>query len=357
MWYDNYCVAIWRKCISARRYVYTLYNVPPWLLSFTLHFQEYIKSLCNPELVLPVPFSEQFYNVLYESRDELERTTSAVVKFPSRKSCSLQGSAEAVTLAQSVIEDKITRPPPPVAIEPQLREFAIKLGYSNQVIDQAVQKLGTNVTQNTLLNELLKTTASLPYQISAAPTQPKPAPGPATPYARPREVVARGAPSTPPSMLRTGFDNPEDHLARGPPVHQQWDREPSPGPVAHYPVRDIIARGAMPRPRPIPSDAIETGVPRGTKRGYEAQRPSDIIARGSSTSVQPLMQVYAPAYGNQVYDTHRDVAGSSGMSASERLDEQEQLMYQQIVGAKKSSGNLSSNLRPVVIDGSNVAMR
>ena len=48
-------------------------------------------------------------------------------------------------MAQSAIEDKLKTPQPP-AIEPQLREFAIKLGYSNQVIDQAVQKLGSNVT-------------------------------------------------------------------------------------------------------------------------------------------------------------------------------------------------------------------
>ena len=40
-----------------------------------------------------------------------------------------------------------------------------------------------------------------------------------------------------------------------------------------------------------------------------------------------------------------------------RLNEQEHFMYQQILAAKKASGNSSSNLRPVVIDGSNVAMR
>ena len=253
-------------------------------------------------------------------------------------------------MAQSVIEDKVK----PVVIEPQLREFAVKLGYSNQVIDQAVQKLGTNVTQNTLLNELLKTTASLPYQISAASTQPKPPPGPAAPYPRQREVVARGAPSTP-SMLRSGYDNPTDHVGRLP-MHQ-------PGPVAHYPMRDVIAKGTpsvMQRPSyDMPGDVMERAFPRGTKRVYESQRPSDIVARGASP-VQPLMQVHVHPYGNQVspvYDVHREVAGSSGVSASERLDEQEQLMYQQIIGAKKASVSSSSNLRPVVIDGSNVAMR
>ena len=298
-------------------------------------------------MVISVPFGEQYYGVLYESRDKLEKSTSAVVKFPSRSSCSLQGSAEAVILAQSLIEEKLKSSQPTV-IEPQLREFALKLGYSNQVIDQAVQKLGTNVTQNTLLNELLKTTASLPYQISAAPSQPKPSAGPIASYSRPREVVARGASSVPPSMLR--YDNPSDQMVRS-----HWDRDPSPGPSQHYPMRDVMSRQSY----DIPGDIMERGVLRGTKRGYEVQRPADIIARGAPP-VQPLMQMPASPYGNHVaavYDVHRDVAGSSGMSASERLDEQEQLMYQQIVGAKKAAGNTSSNLRPIVIDGSNVAMR
>lgn len=312
-----------------------------------LSFQEYIKSLCNPELQISVPFSEQFYNVLFKLRDDLEKTTSAVVKFPSRNKCSLQGSAEAVTMAQSSIEDKLklgSSPPQPPSIEPQLREFAMKLGYSNQVIDQAVQKLGSNVTQNTLLNELLKTTASLPYQISASTPQPKPAPAIAQ-YQPRRDVVARGAPNTPPPhMLRTGYENPSDKAIR-PPVHavpHNWDP------------RDIIPRGAsavLPRPSyEMPGDVP---VPRGTKRVLE--RPADISVRGSSSSVQPLMHLQ-PYSQTSMYDVHRE-AGSSGISASDRLDEQEQQMYQQIIGAKKVAGNNSSNLRPVVIDGSNVAMR
>lgn len=318
---------------------------------FLPFFQEYIKSLCNPEIDISVPFSEQFYHALFKLRDDLERTTSAVVKFPSRNNCTLQGSAEAVTMAQSSIEDKIRSPPnttlpPPPSIEPQLREFALKLGYSNQVIDQAVQKLGTNVTQNTLLNELLKTTASLPYQISASSPQPKPSPAAIAQYPPRREVVARGAPNTPPAhMLRTGYENPSDKVIRAPlhGVQPNWER-------------DVIARGAsavLPRPSyELPGDVLERGmaVPRGTKR------PSDIIARGS-TPVQPLMQLQpysTPA--SSMYDGHRE-AGSSGMSASDRLDEEEKLVYQQIIGAKKVAGNSSSNLRPVVIDGSNVAMR
>jgi len=258
-------------------------------------------------------------------------------------------------MAQSSIEDKIrsppkASPPQPPSIEPQLREFAIKLGYSNEVIDQAVQKLGTNVTQNTLLNELLKTTASLPYQISASSPQPKPAPAALAQYPPRREVVARGAPNTPPShMLRTGYENPTDKAIRGPlhGVQPNWER-------------DIIARGAsavIARPSyELPGDVSERGVavPRGTKRGLE--RPSDIIARGSC-SVQPLMQLQPYSNpGSTMYDLHRE-AGSSGMSVSDRLDEEEKLMYQQILGAKKVAGNSSSNLRPVVIDGSNVAMR
>ena len=189
-------------------------------------------------------------------------------------------------MAQSAIEDKLKTPQPP-AIEPQLREFAIKLGYSNQVIDQAVQKLGSNVTQNTLLNELLKQTASLPYQISATPSQPKPSSGPVAPHSRQREVVARGAPNAS-SIMRSGYENPPDHMVRAP-IHPHWDREPSPGPSMPYNRRDGITKGM---PDPV-----------------------------------------------------------------SRLDEQEQLMYQQIVEPKKASVSASSSLRPIVIDGSNVAMR
>lgn len=299
--------------------------------------------------------------MLLDARDDLEKITSAVVEFLSHNSCSIQGGAVAVTMAKSLIEDKLKPPQPtfqPIVIEPQLREFALKLGYSNHVIDQAVQKLGTNVTQNTLLNELLKTTASLRYQISAGPSQPKPPSVSATSYPR-REVVARGPSSTPPSMVR--YDSAPEQVVR-PPMHQHWDREPSAGPLPHY----AIQRGAQSIPRTgyeVPGDVMERGgLTRGTKRVFEAQRPADIVARGVPTSsAQPLMQVHASHYSNQVapsYEANGDGAGSSILSASERMiDEQEQLMYQQIVGAKKAAANTSSNLRPVVIDGSNVAMR
>lgn len=295
--------------------------------------KEYVKSRCNPELELEVPFSERFYEVLLKSLDELEKTTSAVVKFTSRKSCHLQGSAESVTMAQSAIEDKMRTPPTShtssvPAIEPQLREFARKLGYSNQVIDQAVQKLGPDVTQNTLLNELLKTTASLPYQISAS-AQPKPTPAMA-PYPVRRDVVARGAPNTSGHVLRPGYENPRATVAG---AQHTWER-------------DLIAK--MPRPNP---ELYPDAIPRGTKRVLE--RPSDIIARGAGPSVPPLMQVQPyNSPGPSPYENHKEASSS----ASDRLDEQEQLMYQQILGAKKVSANSSSNLRPVVIDGSNVAM-
>lgn len=321
--------------------------------------KEYIKSLCNPELVIDVPFAEQFHSVLLDAKDDLEKTTSAVVGFPSHKSCSIQGGALAVTMAQSLIEDKLKSPQltsQPIVIEPQLREFAVKLGYSDRVIDQAVQKLGTNVTQNTLLNELLKTTASLRYQISAGSSQPKPSPAPATSYPR-REVVARGPSGTAPGMVR--YDAAPEQVIR-PPMHQNWDREPPAGPIPLYALRDAHPRGAQSLPRTgyeMPGDVVS----RGTKRVFEAQRPPDIVARGApASSATPLMQGHAPHYSNQVsplYEANGEVAGSSNVSTSERIiDEQELLMYQQIVGAKKAATNTSSNLRPVVIDGSNVAM-
>ena len=270
------------------------------------------------------------------------------------KECSIQGSAEAVIMAQSAIEDKLKTPQTP-AIEPQLREFAIKLGYSSQVIDQAVQKPGS-----ASFTYLLRF-ASLPYQISATPSQPKPASRPVAPHFRQREVVARGAPNTS-SIIRPGYENPPDHMVRAP-FHPRWDREPSPGPSMPYNRRDGITKG-MPDPVSrlgfeMIGGVMERCAPRGTKRGLENQRPDDIVSRGCS-SAQPLMNVVMGPYGNQVsplYDS-REVASSSCMTATEaRLNEQEQLMYQQIDEAKKTSVSASSNLRPGVIDGSNVAMR
>ena len=298
--------------------------------------------------------------MLLDARDNLEKTTSAVVNFPACNSCSIQGGALAVTMAKSVIEERLKpshSTSQPNVIEPQLRDFALKLGYSNHVIDQAVQKLGCNVTQNTLLDELLKTTASLPYQISAGSSQPKPSSSSLAAYPR-REVVSRGPSSTPTSMPR--YDGASEQMVRSP-VHQNWEREPSPGPVPHYALRDPAQKSTIPRTGyEMPGDLMEWGIHRGTKRGYE-QRPTDIVARGApSTSAKPLMQVHAPHYANQVspvYDISGDGACNNGISASDRIDEQEQLMYQQIVGAKKAAANTSSNLRPVVIDGSNVAMR
>ena len=76
--------------------------------------------------------------------------------------------------AESSFEDKMRSSPahPPGVKLPELREFALKLGYSNQVIDQTMQTLGSDVSQNTFLKELLKTTSSerpVPHRMQLPP--------------------------------------------------------------------------------------------------------------------------------------------------------------------------------------------
>ena len=288
--------------------------------------------------------------MIYSWRNELERTTRAVVNFPSRNECSVQGSQEAVIMVKTAIEDRLSNIALPQDIDPSLREFALKLGYSKQVIDQAVRKLGKDASQNTLLSELLKTTASLPYKISASVPQPVASPPTGHfPRRETRDVIARGAPNVQPALLRTGYENPSEMYPDrvtgylGIPLRQD-NRDVNGQPHMLRTGYENPADSLL----PTPSDILDRGATRGTKRVYE--RNVDIVARGSSTPRRPL----GPGPAHTLHSSQY-AAGMSDTVLPDRQDEQ--FVYQQIKDVKDNLGESSSDLRPVVIDGSNVAMR
>jgi len=282
-------------------------------LFYALFSQNYINALCCPEYTSPVQFPERFYDDICKYKDYVEQSSKAVITLKSTNSATIQGDEIAVAIASSAIEEKVKelekgqngpndttdteqeKSHPPVSqIDPSLKEFAMKLGYTEEAIQQVLKKqAGKEVDQNILLRELINVSSpsllqkAKPYE-SVLPSNP-------TTVVPPRsEVVARGpsAAFTPSSL-----------------VTQNWSKG------AYYEAPNL------------------PGLP---------QR-NDPIARGQPAAVAkswlPEQGTYDP-YERNVLDRPED----------------DPFLYSQVVGDSIPT-DTSSDLRHIVIDGSNVAMR
>ena len=149
------------------------------LICFTCNLQIYINSLCSPDIESKVPFPEHLFQALSEFKDVVEQDSRAVVVFTSAKDAIVQGNDISVVMATSAIEQKIkelesqqngvptnnsnsyveqekVQTVPVSKIDPSLKEFAMKLGYTEDAIQQVLKKqAGKEVDQNILLRELI----------------------------------------------------------------------------------------------------------------------------------------------------------------------------------------------------------
>lgn len=210
---------------------------------------------------------------------------------------------------QKVEQEKVQSTPVPY-IDPSLEEFAIKLGYTKEDIHQVVKNQGKEVDQNTLLRELIKVSSPSLLQRARPEYASHPAVSKPGSYYK-DEVVARGAPSRP-------VPNPF-------PFHDQMKE-------------DIVARGAMPRPAPRP---------------FPMDPGSDIVARGAMA--QPAIRPF-PMESSSVQGGYPPSDRQAYQYVSDR-PEDDALMYQQVIGNSSATVDTTSDLRRIVIDGSNVAMR
>ncbi|XP_032235178.2 endoribonuclease ZC3H12A [Nematostella vectensis] len=195
-----------------------------------LKAKEYIKSLCNPEIQgTKVEFDERFYDAIHEYSRHVEKNSCAIVMFSAKNEALIQGSAMAVAIASSSIEERLNELKAGLQhsfqdrsnnqrtgnvsssrtyansqsniqtgpyIDPSLEEFAMKLGYTKEDIYQVVRKQGKEVDQNTLLHELIKVSApGRPRQQENPPQTLPPGPAPLPVPTRRGDIVARGAPS------------------------------------------------------------------------------------------------------------------------------------------------------------------
>ena len=155
-------------------------------------------SLCSPDLSTFVSVPDSVQSILHNSLNKLEYNSGAVITFAADRRVKICGSQMAVVMASSAIEDLKNRPA--LEIDPALKEFAMKLGYTEQDIQVVVKKHGPTVNENTLLHELIKISRTAPVLSARGVAAKQPVAEPEKfPIAKgppQRDVVARGAPNS-----------------------------------------------------------------------------------------------------------------------------------------------------------------
>lgn len=253
-------------------------------------------SLCNPDSDIVIAFPDSVLSTIHHSLNKLEYDSGAVITFVSDREVRIRGSQLALAIASSAIEELKLRPA--MEIDPALKDFAMKLGYTEQDIQAVVKKHGPMVNENTLLHELIKISKT-----SASPSS----------YTH----SARGVNRHPVAEYEK-FPVAQNRGMQNSAVPQHRD----------VVARDVVARGAPSSPNP---NSVRIMRINGDRASYE-------------NFVNPI-------------PSKENIERTPSV-----LDKQEeQLMYQQILegkdGAAKTNGDSSSELRHIVIDGSNVAMR
>lgn len=272
-------------------------------------------------------FPEHLFQPLCEFKDVVEQESRAVIVFTSRKDATLQGDDISVAMATSAFEQKIKeleshqnklpsnsnnvkqeklQTAPVSKIDPSLKEFAMKLGYTEDAIQQVLKKqAGKEVDQNILLRELIS--VSSPSLLQKGRPGESVVPSASTPAMHHRsEVVARG-----PSAF---MPNPNV-------VQKSWG------------VQDRVYNGEL--------------YDNTTHRG-------DIAARGPSAQYVP--GVSRPAASRTWPQEPNSFEQYDRTNLNDRQQEDEPFLYNQVVG-DSAAVDSSSDLRHIVIDGSNVAMR
>ena len=236
--------------------------------------KKYVYSACA-EVISEYPLPAAVYNELSKDEEhfELERQSCAVIKFCCHgelRKVIIRGTDLAVAVASSKVEEEIAKEKaadkvrtnselkrkqeeikdfkktsmksladtckenPPRELDPSLKDFAMKLDYTEEQIESVVKKFGPQVTQDKLLHELIRTSAG--KKISRSTDQ-EAAQLQAARYSPPA-VIARGAPCVARIKSDPTKIEPQPIVTRGDdlyePPHLEKGMEDDSDPLRHF---------------------------------------------------------------------------------------------------------------------------
>ena len=358
--------------------------------------QNYIQALTNPEEENVVEFPPSLIKILGPRTDEhfkLEFEYGVVIRFPQDAKAKIGGSAMNVMLATSKLEVLIAQlsSNPTQAEKPAepkdnraLKEFALKLGYEEEQINMVFEKFGYSIDKNTFLNKLITLTGAKTTRIPDdrwSPVSPRSV-GASRPdqfvrhpselggmnskmYGGDSGIVARGivsrsAVKSPPANGSQGYSNREIMPVSG--SINQFSRDL---PVGLPMLNDGASRVYVPRdtvPSTQGSNTNASGVvARGiyhrgaTPPAQSNMNQSDAIAR----SFIPRTTSQTTQGSNSTYSSSDWHNGSYLPQGSEyALPSEAEIIGKMVAQMSSKIQQLpQSDLRHIVIDGSNVAMR
>lgn len=244
-----------------------------------------------------------------QEHHELETEYSVVVRYPKETQAVIMGSAVQVILAASKLEDLKLNLAKIAKDNQALEEFALKLGYEQAEVTAVFEKLGPKIDKNTFLNELINCSK----QNSRSPT-----PMHNSSLHRPA-VYSRGMCGRHPNPMV---------ISKGLPT----------GGLNHYNGAGGCA-GAM---------------------GYLRHENPNVVARGCVRTSAQTSQSNVPTYSmsRDYGSAHQNSFPAPTANDPSQMigpeHRQEEQMFQELLTNNRRS---TSDLRYIVIDGSNVAMR
>ncbi|XP_028405894.1 NEDD4-binding protein 1-like [Dendronephthya gigantea] len=335
--------------------------------------KKYIQALTNPghaKTVLIPPTLVKTFGPRTKEHFNLEKDYGVVIQFPQDTIAVITGSKAddmPAMLAGSKLEDLISRHstkemqqqrPQTTLSQPNraLQDFALKLGYDKKQIDAVFDKLGPTIDKNTFLNELISisgansrigddrwSNVSSRMGSIVQPDACRSGMPPTTSmysqgFAPDSAVIARGlAPRssgrpTPPTSSAQGYPN-HDFVHVGNGVTSRYNRDINMLPMLNG---GVVSRGMIPRTTAATSQINSAGV---TARS--------VVPRTTSQTTQGNNNIYTcPEYGNIKkggdYGLNTDAPPQVDLMVNAMMSKYQQLPQ--------------SDLRHVVIDGSNVAM-
>ena len=364
-----------------------------------VYFQSYVQALTNPDGKKEVSIPASLIKTLGRlSREhfKLESEYGVVIRYPQDTKAVIAGNAMNTTLAASKMDDLINKyssnstsamklsnakvsqanSSPPRSSPPRanrvLEDFALKLGYEQEQINMVFEKLGPTPDQNTFLNELIKLSG-------ARSRQPDDRWMPVSPQANgvSRQDPYIRHPNS--SMNSPGYTTDSVVMARGAMPRSSVNNQVSNAPQSYpnMPVGSGInpygqdlgmavhnnmvnARGLLPRQGNTASGSNVVPrcfMPRTTSPSSHGSVLSQsnamspgLLPRTTSQTTQGSSSTYSSSdWSNNPYlGQGSDYMLNADPQQVDRMVEQMTSKYQQLP---------QSDLRHIVIDGSNVAMR
>ena len=238
-----------------------------------------------------------------------------VVRYPRENQAVIEGSDIGVTCASSKLENLKCTLGKATENNRALEEFALKLGYEQSDVDAVFDKLGPTVDKNTFLKELINCSKQRSRTVEEK-----------------RSPVGRG-------LQTSGY------------TRDMFMMHPS----------EMVAARSFPA-----GDINHLNGVSSNNRSYLPPEGHEVVARGcvrtrgqTSQSTAPLSGYAATArdYGGVPQNNTYYVTGNDHSQTSSDPRQEEQMFQELLNNGCRYQQFPSSDLRHVVIDGSNVAMR